>query len=372
MKSPIKIIFRSFVESFYRENAGILAFLFTVMFCIVNKVDGAGVIEYHYSLILGMLKSNIFLVLVFLAWFVYARKCAAFVTGVIRKPEYTFLHILNCLTKSKRAKLFFFVECFLLLPVLLYASFILVIGLQKHFYFPALSVIIYLFLLCATAAKFHVRLLDDTHKGQGSTRPRVSLWLKLPASYYLLFVRFIASKQKMIWLGIKTFTCGILYLIARNNTLNDYDISFPFLFFNFGILSNGIVVYRIREFEDSYIGFYRGLPVSNLKRFLQYACFYFILLIPECITVCLLVPVHLQYADAIHFILSGYSLLLLMNSITFIEDFGMKQYLKILVLLFCVQFFFILTVGFVFLAFFFFFLATFFFIKRYYKFERIL
>jgi len=77
----------------------------------------------------------------------------------------------------------------------------------------------------------------------------------------------------MIWAGVKLFTCGALYLIALNNTVTDYDTSMVFLFLNFGILANGVLIYRIREFKETYVRF----------------------------TARILVPVYLHYTDAINF-----------------------------------------------------------------------
>ena len=59
MSQPGKILFKSFIRPFYKENAGVFIFVFMMMFFIVNKVDGAGLFEYHYSLILATLTSNI-------------------------------------------------------------------------------------------------------------------------------------------------------------------------------------------------------------------------------------------------------------------------------------------------------------------------
>lgn len=370
MNHPAKILFQSFVKPFYKENAGAFVFVFTMMFFIVSKVDGAGLYEYHYSLVTGMFKSNIFLLLVFFVWFLYVRKYVAFVSDVMLNPHYVFLQEYNKLSKSRRFRLFLIIEIWLLIPVLLYTLFISFVGFSQHLYLPVLLVIGYLLLLCIIAAALHVYLLDDKDKRTIFSLQKVTRKFSLPPFYYFTLVRFVTYKQKMIWTAVKIFTCGVLYLIALNNTVDDYDESMVFLFFNFGMLAHAILIYRIREFEETYVSFYRGLPVSLIKRFLQYSLIYFIFLIPEFVTVTVLVPVHLHYADAINFMLCSLSLLLLMNSLTFLEDFKMKEYIKILLSVFCMQCIFLMTVGFVFLYLFLFTAAIAIFITSYYKFER--
>ncbi len=370
MNYPAKIFFQSFVKPFYKENAGVFVFIFTMMFCIVSKVDGAGLYEYHYSLVTGMLKSNLFLLLMFFAWFLYVRKYVGFVSNVMLNDHYSFLKIYNRLSKIRRLWLFFTVEIWLLMPVLLYALFISFVGFRQHLYLPVLSVIGYLLLVCIIAAAWHLYVLTDLPAQTIFSFKNVSSKFRLRPSYHVMLLEFVASKQKMIWAGVKLFTCGVLYLIARNNTVTDYDAGMAFLFFNFGILANGVLIYRIREFEETYVSFYRGLPVSLMKRFLQYSFIYFIFLIPEFVTAGILVPVYLHYTDAINFMLCSFSLLLLMNSITFLADFEMKEYIKILFSIFCVQCIFLITTGFVFLYLLLFIAAITIFLKSYYTFER--
>ncbi len=370
MNHPFKILFQSFVKSFYKENAGAFVFVFTIMFCIVSKVDGAGLYEYHYSLATAMLKSTFMLFLVLFIWFLYVRKCFAFVSGVIANPHYSFLQVYNQLSKMKRLQLFFIIEVLLLMPILLYVLFISFVGFKQGLYFPVLSAIIYLLLLCIITTALHVRQLDNLNKRFELPFLKIPAWLNLSSSYPFTLTRFVAINQINIWIGIKIFTCCILYLIARNNNAVDHDTSMAFLFYSFGILANGVLIFRIRAFEEIYLSFYRALPISLIKRFSQYAFLYFILLIPEFITILTLMPVHIQCKDALNFILCGFSLSLLMNSFTFLENFKMKEYVVLLLATFCIECILLMTVGFVFLYLTFFALSVTIFLKRYYKFEQ--
>ena len=166
MKATSKIFFRSFVQPFYRENIGLFVFVFSMMFFIVSKVDGAGLYEYHYSLVTGMLSNNIFLSCVLFIWLIYVRKYILFVSGVLSSPQYTFLHIYNQLTKIKRFRLFLTVQVWLLLPVLLYVWFILVVGLQQHLYIPLLIIIISLLTMLVSGALYHIHALNNPNKGK--------------------------------------------------------------------------------------------------------------------------------------------------------------------------------------------------------------
>lgn len=371
MNATANILFKSFVKPFYKENAGSFVFVLIMMFCVVSKVDGADFFEYHYSLIIGMLKSYSFLLLVFGIWFLYVKKCITFVTGILQKPEYHFLQIFHCSGGAKQFRFFLFVvEFLLMLPVLIYATFVVVVGLKQQLYLPVLLVLSYLTTLLLTASLWHVKVLANYNKTQAVVLRKHSFWTKLPTSFLFIIFRFIAGKQKLIWLGIKVFTCGILYLIARNNKATDVDISFVFLFFNMGVLVNGILIHRTREFEETYLAFYRNFHVTLVKRFTQYAAVYFVLLLPEIVTIISLTPAHINYTNAIYFSLCAYGVVLLLNSISFLQNFTQKQYLKVMLLVFCLQYFIMILFGLAALSAICFMLALVFFAKNYFLFER--
>ncbi|SEW51439.1 hypothetical protein [Chitinophaga arvensicola] len=369
MSVAIQILFRSFIKAFYRENAGAFGLLFTMLFLVVAPTHGAGVVEYHYSLIIGFLKGSYFLLLVFTVWLLYAWKCVSFVTHIIQQPACNFLHILNYLSKTKRFFLFLLVEISLLLPVLVYATLIVIVGCQRHFYLHTGLTIVYLLVLSISAACWHVYLLTDADKRKQRGMPK-QLWLSRLLNHYpVVLLRVVIKTQWLKWLGLKIITCGLLYGIARNNTTTAYDAATIFWIFNFCILAGSILIFRMREYEERYLSFYRGAPVALWKRFSAYATLYACLMLPEFYTLLVLTPVHLHITDAINFGLCGFSLILLMNSITFLHPFRMKTYLKIALGIGCIQFIFLLFLSLLLLYPLFFLLAAVIFRRGYYRYE---
>jgi hypothetical protein len=163
----------------------------------------------------------------------------------------------------------------------------------------------------------------------------------------------------------------VLYGIALNNTTpDDYETVSLFLFFNFGVLANGVIVFGLREFEETRLFFYRAAPVPLLRRLAGYALVYFVLLIPEFITAALLVPIHLHHGDALLFSLCAYGLVLLMNGITFLGNFSRKEYLFLLLMVFCVEYIFLGGIGLLLLCGLLFAAAIVAFWAGYYRFER--
>lgn len=336
------LLFRSLIVPFYKENLNLFFFLMTVLFFSVGEVDGAEIFQFHYSLARGMLEDKGYLLFVFLCWLLYARKCTAFVLTRIRQPEYGFLSIYNCLDKPQRLSLFLTVTAWLMMPILVYFIYLVVIGMILHQYTPLLITAAYLLAICLGAALWLLYRLAHRSNQIDSI---ISLPLRSSIAYPLILLRQVLHQQKLVWLGLKVFTCGLLYFAAKNNTAGYYETTTLFLFFNFGILANGLIVHSLREFEETSMSAWRGAPVSLPRRLLQYALVYLILLSPEIITACRLGPEHLHYTDGLLFFLCGYGLVLLMHAISFLQPFSRREYLILLLLIFSVQYFFMGWLG---------------------------
>ena len=369
MKNLSKILFRTLVNSFYRENGGFFIFFFIFLFFIVGHLNGAGLYEYHYFLVLEMMHNGYFLLFVLFVWFLYWRKMHSFVTKKLLRDDYRFLYIFNCLSNPKKFRLFLVVNIMLFLPILLYGLFVIFSSLHAGFYRSTAVVLTYLLVLLVLSVLSNIRSLDGMLKKATFIEDGLRLASFLPASYSMILLRFVGNKQKMIWLGIKIFTCGILFGILRNNAPGDYDIKLAFVFYIFGILANGFTVFKVRAFEERYLSFYRGLPISNTKRFSGYCLFYLVLLMPELVTLALLVPKHLLIGDAVTFVLTGYFTVLLLNSLMFTGIMLIRQLLVVLLLVGSLLYVFFLSGIIVYLYLAFFVLSVLLFFNSYLKFE---
>jgi hypothetical protein len=114
------------------------------------------------------------------------------------------------------------------------------------------------------------------------------------------------------------------------------------------------------------------MPVRLGVRFLEYALLDFILIIPEILLLLLFVPKHMPLFDAVTFCLCGYSSMLLMTGITFYKQFTKSQFYKLLSLVLCLQYIFLMTVGLPALYIVLTILAILLFRWRFYKYETLL
>jgi len=369
MSNTLTILVRSFVKPFYRQHAGFFTFLFLILFGAVGVVDGAGVFDFHYSLIRGMLKNPFVFLLVLFLWLLYAKKCEQFILNTVRKPEFSFLQMLSLLEFKDLYGMMLLVQVLVFLPIIGYAIMIGVAGIYLHAYLACGILLIYLIAICLLSAGWYFHQIQNpsiaTRKKTGKLQVR-----SVETAYWAIFIRYIGRNKKLLFTGTKIFSCGVLWGMLANQTGTDYELNMIILFFSIGILGHGLLIHQIRELEETRLTFYRTVPVSLSKRFYQYGIFYFILLLPEIFTMAVLTPNHLSYSNALLFIFFSYSLLLFLNSLLFIQFFPMKDYLKITLCLFLIIYCSVLTATFLWLCIFLFLSSLFVFRGCYYQYER--
>jgi len=147
----------------------------------------------------------------------------------------------------------------------------------------------------------------------------------------------------MLFLGIKLFDCLLIFGMLLYRTKEESDLSMFLLFYSFGLLGHGILIYKIRHMEEFHLAFYRGLPVSLSSRLIQYAVLYLIIIIPEIILIVLMTPLHLNNLHALTLIFFGWGILLVLHSLLVIRLFHPLTYLKIITGIYLLIFIAVLT-----------------------------
>jgi len=363
------ILIKSFVKPFYRQHAGLFIFVFTLMFGVVSVIDGAKFTDYHFFLIQGMMRNHFFFLLVLLLWLLYAKKSEQFIFNILRMPDYSFLNILSLLNRRTLYKLMIWIQFLLLLPVILYACIIFVAGCYMHEYAKCVVILVFIASICMISSAWYLFIIYNPGRSVFSVTAKLT-FKKLKTPYWSILIRYVLLNKKLLYTGIKLYSCSVLYLMVVNQTRIEYDLRMIVLFFSLGILGHGVLIHHLRNLEESHLRFYRTMPLSIAGRFAQYAILFLILLIPEMITIIFLTPQYLRYKDAMVFILLSYSMLLFIHSLLFIKFFRMIDYLKIILCIFFMEYFFVLAGYELLLSGLFFVSAISLFTFSYYRFER--
>jgi hypothetical protein len=363
MKDVRFILNKTLIKSFYLQNAGFFLFLFLVFFGVIAPSQQPA---YHYALIRGILAAPGFFLLVCLAWLLYALKAAGFVTRTIDAPENLFLHMLKGLSGRRCYRLLLAVQVLLFLPVWGYSLAISAVAWHQGAWPTAILVQVYIALICGAAtAWYHHRLMHPVTPARRLTkRP-----LRRHTPYWSILLRYLFSENKALLAGIKIFGCAMLYALLKEQGPGDYDIRMACLAYSLALFGHGMLLYRCRELEATRLLCYRALPVSVTGRFGHYALFCLLLLLPEMLVLGWLAPFHILVIDALELLLSGYTVLLLLNSVLAVIPLRAGEFLKLCLVIFGIWYGCVLGGQLIAMSGFFFFTAAILFFRGYSRYE---
>ena len=312
------------------------------MIASVGRANAAGLLEYHFTLIRAMLTDYKFLAFVLVAWLLYGLKCEQFMADKMQGKNYAFISVLNTKSTSFVFARMLQVQLMFFLPVILYAVICIWIGIVHQWYVHTIVVGLFILIVCLAGAWRYDRLIRKN--GIIRSVPLLKIGFHFLKRRYMHFVlQYISARLKMLFLAVKLFSCLFVFGMLLNHTKEESDMSMFLLFYSFGLMGHGVLIYKIRQMEEFSLGFYRGLPVSLSTRLIQYAILCLILLIPEIIIIVLMTPVHLDYANALLLILFGWGILILLTSLLFVQLFKPFTYLKIVSVIYLMVFIAILT-----------------------------
>jgi hypothetical protein len=319
------VINKTLVRSFYLQHAGFFLFLFVVFFGIVAPSQQPG---YHYALIRGILEAPGFLALVAFAWLFYAGKVVQFVFRVLDSPEGLFLCRTSCLAPLRCYLLLLRVQHRLFLPVSGYAVIVAGVAIRRGEWVEAVAVILYVTGIYGVSAMLYYRRMR--HPGMASGRGfrrATGGWRSVP--YWSILLRFLAARNRWLLAGVKVFSCGLLYLLLRLQTPEDYDLRPVYFTYSMALFGHGILLLRCRRLEARRLLFYRALAVSFATRFGQYALFCLLLLLPEILVLGWMTPNPIRFIDVLELVVTGYSLLLLVNGCLLVIPLRVRDFLKL-------------------------------------------
>ncbi len=266
---------KGLVVPFYKNHAGLLFFVFFLMFGIVESTQIA---FYHQSLIYGMLSSGIFLVVVFVIWLLYQLKSLHFLLKTSASDSCSFLNLLALLPSTQSFLYFLLISFITFLPVFLYTLAIYAIGIQHSFYDVLAAVFIFqlgLWLLNARALNYSIR---NRHVGARFTLP--SFTLPYQQTQVGIYAGYLFKEEKSALMLSKVFSLVLLYIVKETLEPGD-DFRIVGITWLFALLSHTYLVQKLKTFEDHSLSWMRNLPVPVTKTLFSYLILYTLLMIPE-------------------------------------------------------------------------------------------
>lgn len=333
--SLTKILTKIFANGFYRVHAGLFLFAFLVM---IGAVDPGELFNYHKTLMLAFISSPVMLLVVFAVWLLYSIKTWHYTIGQLFAINQQFLfYSVTAFNKRQQIQSWMLVQAVMLLPVVVYGIIAVIVGLSYHYIVGPVVIILYLVFLTWAGAYLYTTLINRQIDGG-----RQSLLLRWSAKwrkpYYSLFIYHVFDNMKVRYV----ITKFISYLVVNGVFLLFADVQHDVRVAGIAMLSiaiaHSVIIFEERRFEDTYLSFVRGLPLTRLRLFGGFALVYLVLLLPEGIWL------FSRFSPllAAELLVFGLSIVLLLHSLLYWLGLNMDKYLPYVLGLFMVLFWVIL------------------------------
>ncbi len=275
MKAILHLMIKALVVPFYKNHAGLLFFVFFLMFGIVESTQ---IVFYHQSLIYGMLSSGIFLLIVLMIWLLYQLKSLHFLLKTSGEDSYLFIHHLAVLSSTQNFFCFFTISFLTFLPVFVYTIAIYAIGIQHQFYGSVAIVFVFQFALWLMNAWVLNHTIRHQHIAARITLP--TLMLPYQRTQLGIYAGYLFKEEKSAVILSKLFSLTLIYIIKETLETGD-DFRIIGITWLFALLSHTYLINKLKVFEDQSLSWTRSLPISTTKTFMTYFLLYGLLMIPE-------------------------------------------------------------------------------------------
>lgn len=274
----LRVIHKVWVGKFYEQNAGLLLFVFFVMF---GLVDSNNLWQYHLGLVLGTLQSYPLMGIVVLVWAFYAFRSYYFLVMALRKPENAFLLELAKLKPLPRLLRIGYAQLLNHLPVYVYALFMAVIAIYENLWPGLLLVMVGLTALFVMTCFGINRLITSVHVPRLQVSIPWPQW-KLPVPFVWYYLGWIKHQHTLAWFLTKLFS-GLAIVLFLQIETGQYDHRPAALGLWLALTGHAVLIAELRKLEERYLIFLNALPLSTTFRFVQLWLTYAVLLIPEMI-----------------------------------------------------------------------------------------
>ncbi|MEO5946463.1 MAG: hypothetical protein ABIP79_06570 [Chitinophagaceae bacterium] len=327
MNAVRHILAKSLTAYYYRQNAGLFLFLFFLLFG--TQPSFHDLVELHHSILQSILTSGIFFIVTLAIWLLYSIKVISFIYGCCKNGSYDFLFELNCINKTNR---FFYLlrpVISLLTPVWLYGSFIIIVGIKEQHWQGAINTAFAVIFLILGITFIICHLLQKAKGLQQISSKKNILSISLPASLFKFLIVFLFQRQFLALLITKFLSFFIIYFFTRTEA-HVFEDRMLWLIFITALIGHSFIIYRLLNFMEKELSFYRNMPVKKTTILLSLFFIYVILLLPEAWALLGVAVNQHNWNDYWWMVATGPFFLLLLHSLLYTEDLKMEEFLKLL------------------------------------------
>lgn len=321
MNAVIKVINRVIVVEFYRQNAAFFALIFLVSF---------GFIKFSEHIALGsfLVSNPPTLIYLFILWLAYAIKVVLFTLPTINKRENHFIEAFFLLPHAIKVISAFVSSFLLLLPILVYAIFLIFLALLDNNHVSAIILVLALIIFTvAISWLFYLKLSRLPHE-------KVFFRFKILKKYYtpsiLFYIAYILRAEIVLLVFTKFYSCALIIGTTILYRTDQFDLRLLTTGVLLAFIGNVTLVHKYVWFQYRQMAFFRNLPITFIELFARHVFIFLVLLIPEFVTLLRYYPIEPRFMDLIGIVFFGVSILTLIYSLLLIKQGELSQFMTII------------------------------------------
>jgi hypothetical protein len=280
---------RLFVGPFYRQHAGTFLFLYVLFlgsFLFINylgEIPASESFFWHFVLLIFMVTQQFMVILFLLLAGFYLLKTRLWIRRLLLQDDYAFLkQSLSVLPRKSQWWVWFKIEVWLSLPLLIYGLACLVMSLHEGVPIYGTVIVFFLLLLVTIVSCVNYRQLIHIPEAK-NYRPITSRVPKLNLTKWMIFAYGLVRELPAL---IITKSATILFTFLMIRWEGEAEMSLRDWWLSFLLIgsAHALLAYRAAKFMESRFPDLWGLPVRQLRGFLfSTARSHLLILLPECL-----------------------------------------------------------------------------------------
>lgn len=280
---------RLFVGPFYRQHAGTFLFLYVLFlgsFLFINylgEIPASESFFWHFVLLIFMVTQQFMVILFLVLAGFYLLKTRLWIRRLLLQDDYAFLkQSLSVLPRKSQWWVWFKIEVWLSLPLLIYGLACLVMSLHEGVPIYGTVIVFFLLLLVTIVSCVNYRQLIHIPEAK-NYRPITSRVPKLNLTKWMIFAYGLVRELPAL---IITKSATILFTFLMIRWEGEAEMSLREWWLSFLLIgsAHALLAYRAAKFMESRFPDLWGLPVRQLRGFLfSTARSHLLILLPECL-----------------------------------------------------------------------------------------
>jgi hypothetical protein len=322
MNPALTILLKVFVREFYRVHAS--------LFLLVIGLAG-GFMRAPDHIMLGefFISSPILLMIPVLVWILYTLKVISFNAEILTREENEFIYHFSMLPQKDQRNTMLIATAYQLIPVYLYAVFLLALAAKHGFHSSTGSI-----LLSLAALQFLVpfKLLRELqHPNRGVKVSRLRRWLNtiFVKPYPLFLIEWIVRRQFLTFAAFKVFSFFLLFGVIQLYRGETYDLRLLGMATAAAMASHTNLICAIHRFENFHFAMIRQLPLTLTKRFAFLLMVIALLMLPETALLIKNFPPNLPLSSLVSCYFFALSVLVFLHGILYLKDRNEEQFMPI-------------------------------------------